>query len=143
MYVRYWALWVLPLELNKLLIIVAKPTEVANFDALVILGFGQMSQVLANFLHLVNLDSQVPILYGDGSRAALLESAGISSPKAVMVMYEGRQRAVKAVERIRLAFPAILRKPRQYAILENAEFATRIVKASEGLGIMSDDVSIN
>ncbi|GKD42753.1 K(+) efflux antiporter 3, chloroplastic, partial [Tanacetum coccineum] len=56
--------------------------------------------------HLVNLDSQVPILYGDGSRAALLESAGISSPKAVMVMYEGRQRAVKAVERIRLAFPA-------------------------------------
>ncbi|GKE19654.1 K(+) efflux antiporter 3, chloroplastic, partial [Tanacetum coccineum] len=57
--------------------------------------------------HLVNLDSQVPIVYGDGSRAALLESAGISSLKAVMVMYEGRQRAVKVVERIRLAFPAV------------------------------------
>ena len=49
-----------------------------------------------------------PILYGDGSRAAVLQSAGISSPKAVMVMYEGRQRAVEAVERIRLAFPAVI-----------------------------------
>ncbi|GKG09121.1 hypothetical protein Tco_0337867, partial [Tanacetum coccineum] len=56
--------------------------------------------ILIPLSHLVNLDSQVPILYGDGSRAALLQSAGISSPKAVMVMYEGRQRAVKAVERI-------------------------------------------
>lgn len=48
-----------------------------------------------------------PIQYGDGSRAAVLQSAGISSPKAVMVMYEGRRRAVEAVERIRLAFPAV------------------------------------
>ncbi|GKC05289.1 K(+) efflux antiporter 3, chloroplastic [Tanacetum coccineum] len=138
MSVRYWALWVLPLELNKLLIIVAKPTEVANFDALVILGFGQMSQVLANFLHLVNLDSQVPILYGDGSRAALLESAGISSPKAVMVMYEGRQRAVKAVERIRLAFPAVI-----YFGLLQTSLQLGSSKLLKGLGIMSDDVSIN
>ncbi|GKG28731.1 K(+) efflux antiporter 3, chloroplastic, partial [Tanacetum coccineum] len=52
------------------------------------------------------LEQVYHLLYGDGSRAALLESAGISSPKAVMVMYERRQRAVKAVERIRLAFPA-------------------------------------
>ncbi|GKF04796.1 hypothetical protein Tco_0035464, partial [Tanacetum coccineum] len=47
-----------------------------------------------------------PILYGDGSRAALLKSVSISSPKAVMVMYEGRQRAFESVERILLAFPA-------------------------------------
>ncbi|GJV64192.1 K(+) efflux antiporter 3, chloroplastic [Tanacetum coccineum] len=113
-----------------------KPTEVANFDAselVVILGFGQMSQVLlATFLTTplatgiygeaewpfvaFDLDPSIvkhassklgfPILYGDGSRAALLQSVGISSPKDVMVIYEGRQRALEAVERIRLAFPA-------------------------------------
>ncbi|GKB91490.1 hypothetical protein Tco_0963762 [Tanacetum coccineum] len=109
MSVRYWALWVLPLVLNKLLIIVAKPTEVANFDALVILGFGQMSQ-----------------------------SAGISSPKAVMVMYEGRQRALKAVERIRLAFPAVI-----YFGLLQTSLQLGSSKLLKGLGIMSDDVSIN
>ncbi|GJZ35600.1 K(+) efflux antiporter 3, chloroplastic [Tanacetum coccineum] len=128
-----------------------KPTEVANFDALVILGFGQMSQVLANFLSTplatgidgeaewpfvaFDLDPSIvkhassklgfPILYGDGSRAALLQSVGISSPKAVMVIYEGRQRALEAVERIRLAFPAL---------------GSKLLK---GLGVMSDDVSIN
>ncbi|KVI10890.1 Cation/H+ exchanger, partial [Cynara cardunculus var. scolymus] len=128
-----------------------KTAEEAIFDAtepVVILGFGQMSQVLANFLSTplasgldgdagwpfvaFDLDPTVvkasrklgfPILYGDGSRAAVLQSAGISSPKAVMVMYEGRQRAVEAVERIRLAFPAL---------------GSKLLK---GLGVMSDDVS--
>ncbi|PWA96389.1 K+ efflux antiporter 3 [Artemisia annua] len=139
-------LGVLPLELNKLLIIFValsmaltpllnelgrkaadfigenveekKPTEVANFDVsepVAILGFGQMSQVLANFLSTplatgidgeagwpfvaFDLDPSIvkessklgfPIRYGDGSRAAVLQSAGISSPKAVMVMYEDK-----------------------------------------------------
>lgn len=48
-----------------------------------------------------------PVLYGDGSRPAVLQSAGISSPKAVMVMYTGKERAIEAVQRIRLAFPAV------------------------------------
>lgn len=48
-----------------------------------------------------------PILYGDGSRPAVLQSAGISSPKAVMVMYTGKSRTIDAVQRIRLAFPAV------------------------------------
>ncbi|GKA23591.1 hypothetical protein Tco_0709624 [Tanacetum coccineum] len=138
MSVRYWALWVLPLELNKLLIIVAKPTEVANFDALVILGscqllvhsIGHGIDGEVGWPHLVNLDSQVPILYGDGSRAALLESAGISSPKAVMVMYEGRQRAVKAVERIRLAFPAVI-----YFALLQTSLQLGSSKLLKGLGV--------
>ncbi|KAJ0680894.1 putative regulator of K+ conductance, cation/H+ exchanger, NAD(P)-binding domain superfamily [Helianthus annuus] len=207
-------LGVLPLELNKLLIIVVvlsmaltpllndlgrkaadfigenvdeedKPAEVVNFDAtdpVVILGFGQMSQVLANFLStpLANgidgdagwpfvafdLDPSVvkassklgfPVLYGDGSRAAVLQSAGISSPKAVMVMYEGRQRAVEAVERIRLAFPAVPIYARAQdiphlldlkeagatdAILENAETSLQLgSKLLKGLGVMSDDVN--
>lgn len=206
-------LGVLPLELNKLLIIVVvlsmaltpllndlgrkaaefigenvdedKPPEAANFDAtepVVILGFGQMSQVLANFLSTplasgldgdggwpfvaFDLDPAVvkasrklgfPIQYGDGSRPAVLQSAGISSPKAVMVMYEGRQRAVEAVERIRLAFPAIPIYARAQdiphlldlkeagatdAILENAETSLQLgSKLLKGLGVMSDDVS--
>lgn len=49
-----------------------------------------------------------PVLYGDGSRPAVLQSAGISSPKAVMVMYSARERALEAVQRIRLAFPAVI-----------------------------------
>jgi hypothetical protein len=36
-----------------------------------------------------------------------LQSAGISSPKAVMVMYTGDEKSIEAVQRIRLAFPAV------------------------------------
>uniref|UniRef100_A0A453JKT7 RCK N-terminal domain-containing protein n=3 Tax=Triticinae TaxID=1648030 RepID=A0A453JKT7_AEGTS len=141
-------LGVLPLELNKLLIIVVvlsmaltpllndlgrkaagiidersetkevKPAEEANYGAtepIVILGFGEMGQVLAKFLAAplsfglerdtegwpyVAFDlnpavvksarkSGFPVLYGDGSRPAVMQSAGISSPKAVMIMYTG------------------------------------------------------
>lgn len=49
-----------------------------------------------------------PVLYGDGSRPVVLQTAGISTPKAVMVMYTGRQKSVQAVERLRLAFPGVL-----------------------------------
>ena len=48
-----------------------------------------------------------PILYGDGSRPSVLFSAGISSPKAVMVMYTGKKRTTEAVQRLRVAFPAV------------------------------------
>lgn len=48
-----------------------------------------------------------PVLYGDGSRPVVLETAGIEQPKAVMVMYTGRQKSVHAVERLRLAFPGV------------------------------------
>ncbi|MCD7470372.1 K(+) efflux antiporter 3, chloroplastic [Datura stramonium] len=159
-------LGVLPLELNKLLIIVVVlsmaltpllneigrkasefigekfdnedgTAEMANFDVsepVVILGFGQMGQVLANLLSTplassdgeewryvaFDLDPSVvkastklgfPVIYGDGSRPAVLQSAGISSPKAVMVMYRGKERTTEAVQRIRLAFPAVLCPP--------------------------------
>ncbi|KAJ6385525.1 hypothetical protein OIU77_028663 [Salix suchowensis] len=158
------SLGVLPLELNKLLIIVVvmsmaltpllndvgrraaefiedkfdtedKVAEV-NFNVsepVVIVGFGQMGQVLANFLSAplasgidgnfvgwpyVAFDLNVsvvkasrklgfPILYGDGSLPAVLQSAGISSPKAFMIMFTGRRRTTEAVQRLRLAFPGI------------------------------------
>lgn len=208
-------LGVLPLELNKLLIIVVvlsmaltpvlneigrraavvidekfeaseKETEMVNFNAtepVVILGFGQMGQVLANLLSTPlasGLDgdnvgypyvvfdlnpgvvkaarkSGFPILYGDGSRAEVLQSAGISSPKAVMIMYTGKKRTTEGVERIRLAFPAIpiyaraedlahlldLKKAGATdAIIENAETSLQLgSKLLRGLGVMSDDVT--
>ncbi|KAK8957546.1 hypothetical protein KSP39_PZI000456 [Platanthera zijinensis] len=207
-------LGVLPLELNKLLIIIVvlsmaltpflneigkraaeildqefqgrEEIEPVNFVAtepVVILGFGQMGQVLANFLSMplasglesdgvgwpyvvFDLNLNVvkaarklgfPILYGDGSRPAVLNSAGISSPKAVMVMYTEKERAIKAVQRIRLAFPAVpiyaraqdlshlleLKKAGATdAILENAETSLQLgSKLLRGLGMMSDDVT--
>ncbi|XP_050106903.1 K(+) efflux antiporter 3, chloroplastic-like isoform X1 [Malus sylvestris] len=208
-------LGVLPLELNKLLIIVVvlsmaltpllndagrraaeliddkfgaedKTAEVVNFDSsepVVILGFGQMGQVLANFLSTplasginsdnlgwpfvaFDLDPSVvkasrelgfPILYGDGSRPAVLQSAGIASPKAVMVMYTARSKTTEAVQRLRHAFPAIpiyaraldlkhLLELKQSgatdAILESAETSLQLgSKLLKGFGVMSDDVN--
>ncbi|XP_068656240.1 K(+) efflux antiporter 3, chloroplastic-like isoform X2 [Aristolochia californica] len=208
-------LGVLPLELNKLLIIVVvlsmaltpllneigrraayyidqnfqeekKAPEMVNFNVsepVIILGFGQMGQVLANFLSTplasgldgdfvgwpfvaFDLDPAVvkaarklgfPVIYGDGSRPAVLQSAGISSPKAVMVMYMNKQRTTETVQRIRLAFPAIpiyaraqdlihlleLKKAGATdAILESAETSLQLgSKLLKGLGVMSDDVN--
>ncbi|KAG9445890.1 hypothetical protein H6P81_012018 [Aristolochia fimbriata] len=208
-------LGVLPLELNKLLIIVVvlsmaltpllneigrraayivdkkfqeekKSPEMINFNVsepVIILGFGQMGQVLANFLSTplasgldgdnvgwpfvaFDLDPSAvkaaqelgfPVLYGDGSRPAVLQSAGISSPKAVMVMYMDKQRTTEAVQRLRLAFPAIpiyarakdlehlleLKKAGATdAILESAETSLQLgSKLLKGLGVMSDDVN--
>ncbi|XP_056699079.1 K(+) efflux antiporter 3, chloroplastic isoform X2 [Spinacia oleracea] len=157
-------LGVLPLELNKLLIIVVVlsmsltpflnelgrraadfvgenfeadiiAAENLNYDAsepVVILGFGQMGQVLANLLSAplasgsngeaagwpyvaFDLDPTVvksakklgfPVLFGDGSRPTVLQSAGISSPKAVLVMYPDKNKTMEAVKSIRLTFPS-------------------------------------
>ncbi|XP_048492758.1 K(+) efflux antiporter 3, chloroplastic isoform X2 [Beta vulgaris subsp. vulgaris] len=158
-------LGVLPLELNKLLIIVVvlsmaltpllnelgrqaadfvaekfetgtKAVERPNYDVsepVVILGFGQMGQVLANLLSAplasgadgeasgwpyvaFDLNPAVverakkngfPVLYGDGSRPTVLQSAGISSPKAVLVMYPEKNKAIEAVKSVRLTFPSV------------------------------------
>ncbi|XP_047157990.1 K(+) efflux antiporter 3, chloroplastic isoform X1 [Vigna umbellata] len=209
-------LGVLPLELNKLLIIVVvlsmaltpflneagrraasfieeksdtenneKALETVNFDArepVVILGFGQMGQVLANFLSnplasgegdevgwpyvAFDVDPNVvktarkigfPIVYGDGSRPDVLQSAGVSSPKAFMIMYTGKKKTIDAVQRLRLTFPTIpiyarardlkhlldLKKSGATdAILENAETSLHLgSKLLKGLGVMSDDVA--
>lgn len=209
-------LGVLPLELNRLLIIVVvlsmsltpllndlgqkaaraiearldirqdNSTTAETFEAtdpVVIIGFGQMGQVLANFLSTplasglggdsagwrfiaFDLDpaqvkaarkSGFPVLYGDGSRPAVLQTAGITMPKAVMVMYTSREKSVEAVERLRLAFPGIpiyaraedlshLLKLKSAgatdAILENTETSLQLGSVLlRGLGVLSDDVS--
>lgn len=208
-------LGVLPLELNRLLIIVVvlsmaltpflnevgrkaaeafdsrfeaneKSTELSNFNVsepVVILGFDQMGQVLANFLSTplvaaldgdlagmpyvaFDLDPTViktarnlgfPVVYGDGSRPIVLQTAGITLPKAVMVMYTGKKTTVQSVERLRLAFPSVpiyaraqdlghlleLKKAGATdVILENAETSLQLgSKLLRGLGVMSDDVT--
>ncbi|TYI95362.1 hypothetical protein E1A91_D02G274500v1 [Gossypium mustelinum] len=175
------SLGVLPLELNKLLIIVVvlsmaltpllnevgrraadfvdnkfnednDADEMVNFDAsepVVIIGFGQMGQASRKL--------GFPILYGDGSSPGVLQSAGIKSPKAVMIMYRGKKRTVEAVQRLRLAFPAVpiyaraqdlkhlldLKKAGATdAILENTETSLQLgSKLLKGFGVMSDDVT--
>uniref|UniRef100_A0A0D9Y1I3 RCK N-terminal domain-containing protein n=1 Tax=Leersia perrieri TaxID=77586 RepID=A0A0D9Y1I3_9ORYZ len=208
-------LGVLPLELNKLLIIVVvlsmaltpllneigrraagiideksetkeKPAEMVNYNAtepIVILGFGEMGKVLAKFLSAplsfglekdtegwpyVAFDlnpavvksarkSGFPVLYGDGSRPLVLQSAGISSPKAVMVMYTGKEKTIEAVNRLRQAFPGVPMYARAQdmshlldlkkagateVVLENAETSLQLGSMLlRGLGVMSDDVS--
>lgn len=48
-----------------------------------------------------------PVLYGDGSRVAVLQSAGIPQPKAVLVVYSSRTRSVETVERLHHSFPSV------------------------------------
>ncbi|XP_066355664.1 K(+) efflux antiporter 3, chloroplastic-like isoform X2 [Miscanthus floridulus] len=207
-------LGVLPLELNKLLIIVVvlsmaltpllnevgrrvagiiderseekEPAEMVNYGAtepVVILGFGEMGQVLANFLSAplsfgIEKDTEgwpyvafdlnpavvksarksgFPVLYGDGSRPSVLQSAGITFPKAFMVMYTGKEKTIESVNRLRQAFTAvpIYARARDLShlldlkkagatdvVLENAETSLQLGSMLlKGLGVMSDDVS--
>lgn len=208
-------LGVLPLELNKLLIIVVvlsmaltpllnevgrrvagmiderseekeKPAEMVNYGAtepVVILGFGEMGQVLAKFLSAplsfgIEKDTEgwpyvafdlnpvvvksarksgFPVLFGDGSRPAVLQSAGITFPKAIMVMYTGKEKTIESVSRLRQAFTAVpiyaraqdlshlldLKKAGATdVVLENAETSLQLGSILlKGLGVMSDDVS--
>ncbi|CAN1284612.1 K(+) efflux antiporter 3, chloroplastic [Linum perenne] len=113
---------------------VLEPVNFEGSEPVVILGFGQMGQVLANFLatpfaSAIDGDAVVgmpyiafdlnpsvvqasrklgfPILYGDGSRPEVLRTAGFTAPKAVIVTYTGKKRTLEAVQRLRLAFPGI------------------------------------
>lgn len=70
-----------------------------------------VSDILPISLQQASTKLGFPVIYGDGSRPAVLQSAGISSPKAVMVMYRGKERTTEAVQRLRLAFPAVLSPP--------------------------------
>jgi len=47
------------------------------------------------------------VLYGDGSRPSVLQSAGITFPKAIMVMYTGKEKTIESVNRLRQAFTAV------------------------------------
>lgn len=74
-----------------------------------------------------------PVLYGDGSRPVVLQTAGISSPKAVMVMYTGRQKSVQSVDRLRQAFPHVWQStfPHPYQLLVWLSDSNESVHASQ------------
>ncbi|XP_020979450.1 K(+) efflux antiporter 3, chloroplastic [Arachis ipaensis] len=98
-----------------------------------------------------------PIHYGDGSHPAVLQSVGISSPKAIMVMFTGKEKTAEAVQRLRFTYPAIpiyarakdlehfldLKKAGATdAVLENAEISLQLgSKLLKGFGVMSDDLA--
>ncbi|EIE26679.1 hypothetical protein COCSUDRAFT_52422 [Coccomyxa subellipsoidea C-169] len=145
---------VLPTDLNRLLIIVVvlsmaltpflaeagkhsgysgEASEggdpgVLDSRAVVICGFGELGQTLANMLEsplamslergvipYVAFDLQPSrlrrareagfnVLYGDASRPAVLEAAGIADPRAIAVVYTARARSVAAVRSLREGF---------------------------------------
>ncbi|KAG5526179.1 hypothetical protein RHGRI_032454 [Rhododendron griersonianum] len=154
-------LGVLPLELNKLLIIVVvlsmaltpflndfgrtaadfigekfdleeKPADMVNFDAsepVVILGFGQMGQVLANFL-------AAPLASGVDDVAGwpyVAFDIDLSVVKQIPIYARAQD----------LAHLLALKKAGATdAILENAETSLQLgSKLLKGLGVMSDDVT--
>eukprot|EP00897_Mesotaenium_endlicherianum_P010874 jgi/Mesen1/9815/ME000007S09870 len=142
-------LGVLPLELNRLLIIVVV-LSMALTPAL-----DSLSRRLVEMLESKNTDVSVDdeaarklgfrVLYGDGSRPAVLETAGITKPKAVMVMYAGTEKSVQAVERLRNAWPSVpiyaRAKDLQHMLELRLAGATEVVlENAEGLGVMRDDV---
>ncbi|KAI8532511.1 hypothetical protein RHMOL_Rhmol11G0219800 [Rhododendron molle] len=153
-------LGVLPLELNKLLIIVVvlsmaltpflndfgrtaadfigekfdleeKPADTVNFDAsepVVILGFGQMGQVLANFLA-APLASGVDDVAGWPYVAFDIDLSVVKIP-----IYARAQDLAHLL--------ALKKAGATDAILENAETSLQLgSKLLKGLGVMSDDVT--
>ncbi|CAI5530746.1 unnamed protein product [Closterium sp. Naga37s-1] len=123
-------------------------------EPIVILGFNHMGQVLANMLstplatisgggggdapgwpfvcfdlnpNRVRMGKRLgfPVLYGDGCRPAVLESAGIPRPLMAIVVYSGRQQTVYSVERLHDAFPGL----RIYARAVDASHLAELRKA--------------
>jgi len=100
-------------------------------DAIIVCGYGAIGDTIVRFLTSPKLKEQMGssinymafdldptlvingykngyrILYGDGSQPLVLETAGISSPKAFVVTYGDSEASFKAVERLRQAFPFI------------------------------------
>jgi len=100
-------------------------------DAIIVCGYGAIGDTIVRFLTSPKLKERMGssinymafdldptlvingykngyrILYGDGSQPLVLETAGISSPKAFVVTYGDSEASFKAVERLRQAFPFI------------------------------------
>ena len=100
-------------------------------DAIIVCGYGAVGDTIVRFLTSPKLKEQMGssinymafdldptlvikgykngyrILYGEGSQPLVLETAGISSPKAFVVTYGDSEASFKAVERLRQAFPLI------------------------------------
>jgi voltage-gated potassium channel Kch len=120
-----------------------------------ICGFGDVGQAVANMLKALNLpyvafdltvarvqaaqESGFNVLYGDGSRAKVLHAAGIGKPSAVAVGYTARQRSVSAVNSLRNAFPDVPILVRAIDMVHASELeeagATQVVLAEAEAGL--------
>jgi len=97
-------------------------------DAVVMCGFGQMGQVLANMLGsplalgdnpsfvALELDAACvsaarslgfPAYYADGTRTDVLHLVGVENPRAVVVLYPDHEQAMLTVSNYRSAFPDV------------------------------------
>jgi len=106
------------------------PEGALHDNLVVVCGFGELGQTVANMLEsplAVSPDSQLPsyigfdlqpnriqaardvgfkVTYGDGSRPSVVKAfANDVDPRAFVVVYTARRRAVAAVENLRAAFP--------------------------------------
>lgn len=124
-------------------------------DPVLICGFGDVGQTVANMLEAlgtpwVAFDLTVPrvqaaqdeglnVLYGDGTRRKVLHAAGVESPRAIVVGYTARQRAVGAVESLRTAFPSTPIIARAIDIKHSAELqsagATHVICSETEAGL--------
>lgn len=97
------------------------------------------------------------VLYGDGTQPAVLNTAGIITPRAFVVTYSDREENFKATERLRQNYPSVpiyVRAPDMQSYLnlreagatevipEEKETSLRILyNLLNELGVTSDDVS--
>ena len=53
----------------------------------------------------IGLAKQVRVVYGDGASASLIQAAGVSRPRAIVVTYANDKRCLEATSRLRDAYP--------------------------------------
>jgi len=54
----------------------------------------------------IGLAKAVRVVYGDGASASLIQAAGVSRPRAIVITYANDKRCLEATSRLREAFPA-------------------------------------
>ena len=129
--------------------------ELESDDPVLVCGFGDVGQAVANMLRTLGLpyvvfdltvarvqaaqDAGFNVLYGDGSRPKVLNAAGVRSPRAVAIGYTARQRAVTAVSTLRKEYPDVPILVRAIDMVHAAELedagATQVVLAEAEAGL--------
>lgn len=134
------------------------PTE----NPIMICGFCELGQIVANMLETapasvdggmvpyVAFDLTLPrleaaqdvgfnVVYGDGSNTKVLRATGVEVPRAIVVVYRARARAVNAVHNLRVCFPEVPIYARALDLTHAAELqaagATEIVTADTETGL--------
>eukprot|EP01041_Mallomonas_annulata_P001320 gene1320-2542_t len=155
-------------------------------DAVVICGFGRVGETVASFLSMstmmenliatggslaptkyvaFDLDPDIVmkgnkkgycVMYGDGSEPLVLNTAGVESPRAVVITYDDDELCFKSVQRLRQAYPTVpiisrandkegffevLQAGATYAIPDEREASLRMASCVlESLGVDPNDL---